>query len=67
MTKYVDYTFENCECQCDECGYDITVDSTDYTDVNRELKDDNWIIKKIDGVWYEFCSEECYKIFLGSN
>ncbi len=35
MAKYVDYTFENCECQCDECGFESIIDSTDYSDINK--------------------------------
>lgn len=64
MTKYVDYTFENCDCECDECGYNQIIDSTDYSDINKELRDDNWIIKKIDDVWHEFCSQDCYEEFM---
>lgn len=67
MAKYVDYTFENCECQCDECGFETIIDSTDYSDINKQLKDDNWIIKKIGDYWHEFCSEECYEIFMNSE
>lgn len=67
MAKYVDYTFENCECQCDECGFELIIDSTDYSDINKQLKDDNWVIKKIGDYWHEFCSEECYEIFINSE
>ena len=64
MAKYVDYDFENCECECDECGYSIIIDNTDYHDINEELRDDNWIIKKIGNRWYEFCSQDCYENFI---
>lgn len=67
MSKNVDYTFENCECICDECGYNTMVDSTDYSDINKELREDNWIIKKIDDCWYEFCSQKCYETFREEN
>jgi hypothetical protein len=40
------------------------VDSTDFKDINEELRDNGWIIKNIDGEWCEFCSEECYKEYL---
>jgi hypothetical protein len=62
--KQVDYKFKSCECTCDECDYETTVDSTDFKDINQELRDNGWIIKNIDGEWCEFCSEECYKEYL---
>lgn len=61
MAKYVDYIFENCECECDKCGYSEIIDSNDYSEINRELKSNGWIIKKIDERWLEFCSEECFE------
>lgn len=67
MSKYVDYVFESCECNCDECGFTNIVDSTDYSEVNKELKRDNWIIKKINDNWYDFCSPECYETYMKSE
>ena len=67
MSKYPDYDFENCECECDECGYSVIVDSTDYSTINDDLRADNWIIKKIGDDWHEFCSPECYETFINSE
>jgi hypothetical protein len=65
MAKNVNYGFENCDVDCDnkKCKSYELIDSCDYSDVNKEIKDMGWIIKKIDGNWYDFCCEECYKNF----
>ena len=67
MAKYVDYDFENCDCECDECGYDEIIDSTDYSDINKKLRNDGWIIKNINGDWKEFCSQDCYETYCKSE
>jgi len=67
MAKYVNHNLEECECRCDECGYETMVESIDYSDINKALIEDNWIIKKIDDEWHEFCSEKCLESFMNSN
>jgi hypothetical protein len=65
--KDIDRTFEQCEAECDECTTSTTVDSTDYTEINEQLRSDGWIIKYINGEWYEFCSMKCMREFLNNN
>jgi ribosomal protein L31 len=65
--KHIDYKFENCTCVCDECDYETTIDSTNYSDINEELRDNGWITRKINGEWHEFCSEECFKKYLNKR
>jgi len=38
-----------------------------HCDINKALREDNWIIKKIDDEWHEFCSEKCLESFMNSN
>lgn len=62
--KDVDYRFEQCEVYCDHCDESIMIDNTDYTYINQELKENGWLVRRINGRWYEFCSKECYRNFL---
>ena len=48
MAKEIDRDFDNCDCECDYCGQSETVYSTDYREINKELRDMGWIIRKID-------------------
>jgi len=63
----IDFTFWTCEAQCDKCRASMTVDSTNYTDIKEQLRNAGWIIKYIDGDWYEFCSIKCMKEFINNN
>ena len=62
--KEVDYTFENCNVICDYCDREERIESTDYSTINKELKENGWVIKKIGDDWYEFCCVECYRKFM---
>lgn len=65
--KEVYYDFENCDVDCDECGHSAIIGSTDYTEINQELREEGWIIKCINGNWYEFCSMSCYRKFMSER
>lgn len=44
MSKYSDYDLETVTAQCDNCGTEYEVyDTTDYKEVNAELRIDGWI------------------------
>lgn len=55
-------------CECDACcetyAYPFEDGDIDYKACQAELKEQGWISRKIDGEWYDFCCEECYKSFL---
>lgn len=62
--KDLDYTFGHCDVYCDEknCGNEYQVDGFDghppqYSDVNTELKENGWTVKKENGEWKEFCPQ----------
>lgn len=59
--KEINYSFGDCDVTCDMCEKSKTVDSTNYSDINDELRSEGWIIKKIDGEWLEFCCYDCYR------
>lgn len=69
MSKHMNYEFENCDCYCDNssCGSFELVDENDFTNVNREIRALGWLIKNINGSWYDFCCEECYQKFMDKN
>jgi hypothetical protein len=69
MSKYVNYTFENCEvhCDCKGCPANDLIDSCDFSEINKELKSYGWIITKIDDEWKEFCSPECLDEYMGGE
>ena len=62
--KEVNYGFKETEVECDKCGASETIDSTDYAEINQELRDNGWVIKNIKGEWCEFCSQECYENYI---
>ncbi len=51
--------------QCDSCGEEIGNDGfdgkPDFMGVIDDARKEGWIIKKIAGNWYHFCSGECYE------
>ncbi len=59
--KIINYRFEECDTKCDNCETTATVYGTNYTDINAELKESGWVIRKVDGDWCDFCSNECYQ------
>ena len=65
--KEVNYEFQECEISCDCCGLDTTINSSDFSEINQELKEEGWIFKKIDGEWYDFCCLECYQAFINQS
>lgn len=64
--KETDYDFDQCYVTCDGCGKTKTIDGTDYSDVNAELRDRGWIVRKIDNEWMDFCCMDCYKKCVGN-
>ena len=65
--KQVDKEFENCACECDQCGNYELVDNTDYTEINKELRDIGWKTRLIDKEFLDFCSEDCLQKYKDSN
>ena len=59
------------ECSCDACcnTYDYEFDNgyPDFKDCQEEIKEYGWFSKYINGDWYDFCSEECYRKWLSKN
>ena len=60
--KDLDYTFGHCDVYCDgkDCKAEEQIDGFDghppqYSDVNNELRDMGWTIKKENGEWKELC------------
>lgn len=58
----------NIECECDQCGRDYSYPfedgDIDFKSCQDELRSQGWSSKKINGEWYDFCCEECYKKFM---
>lgn len=68
MAKYIDYTLQECECECDRCGNREWIqETTDYKEINDELRSLGWIIVKVNGEWLEFCCRECYNLYVKNN
>ena len=62
--KDVDYDFGNCTVYCDgkDCKSEELIDGFDghppqYADVNKELRDMGWTIKKVGNNWIELCDD----------
>jgi len=54
----------SCWVQCDQCDHAEYIPSSDFSAINKELRDCGWIVKKINGQWKEFCSNECFVRYL---
>lgn len=63
--KEVERAFEHCRVNCDNCEREEIVESTDYSSINIQLKNQGWITKKIDDEWCDFCCYRCYLEFIG--
>ena len=52
---------------CEHCGQTVGGDFGGAEDFYESLalkKSEGWISRKIDGEWFDFCSEECYKDYI---
>lgn len=60
--KEVDYRNEIGVVYCDanKCNKTLDVNSKQYSEINYEMKENGWLVRKIYENWYDFCSEECY-------
>lgn len=59
-------------CTCNNCNaeewFPFEDGCLDFKEVSRELREDyGWIAHKIDGEWYDFCCDKCYKEFLAKQ
>ena len=63
MAKEVWYDFQNCSCYCDclGCRSEELVESTDFSEINKELRGMGWVTTKIGAEWLDFCCQECLK------
>ena len=60
--KDLDYTFGNCDVYCDgeDCSQEEQIEGDSghppqYSDINKELKERGWTVKKENGGWVELC------------
>ncbi|MCK9470147.1 MAG: hypothetical protein M0Q88_00145 [Bacilli bacterium] len=45
--------------ECDSCRRKEQHMFKSYTIINKKLKEDGWIVTIFDGIWVDFCSQEC--------
>lgn len=67
--KKTDYKNETIVCTCDNCGevYEVSFDvKPDFKACVEELKDEGWVVTKIEDEWHDFCCSECRQEFLDS-
>lgn len=69
MSKEENWHLQEIICECDNCNnyyeYDmVEINYPDFKDCQEELRREGWISRKIDGFWYDFCCEECYRDFM---
>lgn len=63
--KETDYTFKNALALCDnlKCNSEMTIDETDFSRVNVELRSYGWITTKIGKEYVDFCCKECMEAY----
>jgi hypothetical protein len=44
------------EIACDECGFVVETETTDFRAALRMLRKIEWSVRRRDGVWLHFCS-----------
>ncbi len=49
---------------CDNCKSSEILFDIDNDRTGKELLAKGWIVRKVDGQWRDFCSEDCMKEFL---
>jgi len=75
MSKYCKWNDEwgtggTLECKCDQCKKQIDFKfkkSPDYKGSQEKLKKQDWFSRKINEVWYDFCSKDCYDKFIAEH
>ena len=50
--------------ECDYCSHTVGGGIYDFEESLELRKNEGWINKKIDGEWFNFCSEDCYNQFV---
>ena len=71
MSKYCEWNEEFgtggvLKCKCDYCGKQHNFKfkkHPDYKEAQTKLKNKGWFARKLDGEWYDFCSDECFEKF----
>lgn len=58
-------------CCCDTCSaveeFDFDDNYPDFEAAQRELKKLGWMPCKVNGRWYDFCSEKCRNAFIKAH
>lgn len=58
-------------CECDQCGHEREIPfedhDIDYKRAQEIIKGEGWLARKINGEWYDFCSERCYYNWIKEN
>ena len=62
--KEVCYELKETVINCDNCEKEFVVESTNYNEINEELKFNKWLTRQINNEWCDFCCLECYKEFI---
>ena len=53
--------------ECDQCGQTVGGGIYDFDESLELRKQEGWINRKIDGEWYSFCCEDCYKEWIADH
>ena len=48
---------------CDYCDQELETEETEFEEAREVAKDQEWLLRKKDGEWLNFCSQECVKEF----
>ena len=50
--------------ECEFCGDTLGGGLLDFYESVEEKKNNGWLSRTIEGDWYDFCSDDCYKEYL---
>lgn len=60
MSRKVDRMFETCDCDCDNCGESVIVNTMSLKKAKKDLIKKGWVIEKINNKICDFCCRECF-------
>ena len=43
--------------ECDDCGEVLALDTSDFGEAQRDIKNEGWATRKIGNDWAHFCAE----------
>lgn len=68
MSKTINRRYHSIYCECDQCGEGLEVEGTTiYSEATAAMKENEWVTRKIDDKWFDFCCEQHFYDYIKEN